>query len=50
MIVNANSLVEHEIQIKNGIINHVNMSVKVVIRAKRFIVRRGHVFERMASI
>ena len=35
MIVNANSIVQHVIQIKNGIMINVNSSVKSVIPAKK---------------
>ena len=36
--VNANLIVQHVIQIKNGIIKHVNVNVKIIISAKRIIV------------
>ena len=35
VIVNANSIVHHVVQIKNGIIKHVNVNVKIIISAKR---------------
>ena len=35
VIVNANSIVQHVIQIKNGILKHVNVSVKITISAKK---------------
>ena len=38
MIVNANSIVQHVIQIKNGIIKHVNVNVKIIVSAKEIIV------------
>ena len=38
MIVNANSIVQYVIQIKNGIIKHVNVNVKIIVSAKKFIV------------
>ena len=38
MIVNANSIVEHVIQIKNGIIKQVNVNVKIIISMKKVIV------------
>ena len=51
MIVNANSIVQHVIQIKNEIIKHVNVNVKVIIIAKKIIPRiLAHVFVRIASI
>ena len=38
MIVNANSIVQYVIQIKNGIIKHVNVYVRIIVSAKKFIV------------
>ena len=35
MIANVNSIVQHVIQIKNGIIKHVNMNVKIMVSAKK---------------
>ena len=35
MIVNANSIVQYVFQIKNGTMKHVNMSVKIIVRAKK---------------
>ena len=35
---NANSIVQHVIQIKNGINKHVNVSVKLMVSAKNIIV------------
>ena len=35
MILNANSIAHHVIQIKNGIIKHVNVNVKIIMSAKR---------------
>ena len=35
VIVNANSIVQHVIQIKNGIIKHVNVNVKIIVSAKK---------------
>ena len=35
MVVNANSIVQHVIQIKNGITKHVNVNVKVIVHAKK---------------
>ena len=37
MIVNANSIVQHTIEIKNGIKKDVNLNVKVIIGAKKRI-------------
>ena len=31
MIINANAVVQHVIQIKNGIIKHVNVSLKIIV-------------------
>ena len=31
----ANAIVQHVIQIKNGIMKHVNVNVKIIISAKR---------------
>ena len=39
VIVNANSIVQNVIQIKNGIIKHANVNVKIIISAKMIIVR-----------
>ena len=38
VIVNKNSIEKHIIQIKNGILMHVNMSEKGIVRAKNIIV------------
>ena len=51
VIVNAKSIVQHIIQIKNGIIINFHASVKVIIREKFFIVGiLPHVFVKRASI
>ena len=51
MIVNANSIVQHVIQIKNRIIKHVNKNVKVIINRKTIIVGIVvHVFVKTVSI
>ena len=39
VIVNANLIVQHVIQIKKGIMKHVNISVKIIACAKKIIVR-----------
>ena len=50
-ILNANLIVQHVIQIKNGIIKHVNVNVKITISAKAIIVRiLTHVIVRIVSI
>ena len=36
--VNGNSIVQHVVQIKNGIIKHVNVNVKTNIRGEKIIV------------
>ena len=38
VIVNENSIVQHAIQIKKGIMKHVNVSVKIIVSAKEIIV------------
>ena len=49
MIVNANSIVQHIIQIKTGIIKHA--IVKIILCAKKIIVEiLAHAFKRIASI
>ena len=51
VIANANSVVQHVIQIKNVLIKHVNMSKKIIERIKKIIIRiLVHVFVRMESI
>ena len=50
MIANANSIVQHVIQIKKRIIKHVNVNVKVTINAKKILVGiLTHVFVRTVS-
>ena len=51
MILNANSIVQHVIQIKNGIIKHANVNVKIIISVKK--IPDGilaHIFVRTESI
>ena len=49
--VNANSIVQHVFQVKNGIIKHVSMNVKIIANVKKIIVRiLPHVFVRIVSI
>ena len=51
MIINANSTVQHVIQIKNRIIKYVNKNVKGIISGKAIIVGTVvHVFVRTVSI
>ena len=48
---NGNSIVQHVIQIKNGIMKHVNVNVKIIISVKKIIVGiLAHVFVRTANI
>ena len=35
VIVNGHSIVQHETKIKNGILKHVNLSVKVIMIVKK---------------
>ena len=50
MTVNANSIVQHAIQIKNGLIKHFNVNVKTIIRLKEIIVGiQARVFVRIVS-
>ena len=51
VIVNANSIVLHVTQIKNGITKLVNVNVKTIISAKKIIAGIiAHVFVRIARI
>ena len=51
VIVNANSIEQYVIKIKNGIIRHVNVNVKIIVRAKKIILGiQAHVFVRIVSI
>ena len=51
MIVNANSIVQHVVQMKHEIIKHVDVNVKIIVRAKEIIFGiLVHVFVRIASI
>ena len=38
LIVNANSIVQYVIQIKNGITKHGNVNVKIIASAKNIII------------
>ena len=50
-IVNANSIVQHLFQIKNGIIKHVNANVKIRVHVKMVIVKiLAHALMGIASI
>ena len=51
MIANANSIVQLAFQIKNGIMKHVHVSVKVIVHARKIIVGiLAHVFLKIVSI
>ena len=51
MIVSTNSIVQYVIQIKNEITKHVNVNIKMIVRAKKIIFGiLAHVFVRIASI
>ena len=51
VIENGNSIVQHIIQITNGILINVNLSLKSVISAKKIIAGiLAHVFVRIVSI
>ena len=51
VVLNANSIVQHVTQIKNGIIKHVNVNVNVIVSAKKIIVGiLAHELLRIASI
>ena len=50
MIVDANSIVQYVIQVKNGIIKHVNVNVKFIVNVKKIVEIQTHVFVRIVSI
>ena len=51
VIVNANSIVQHLIQIKNGITKHVNVNIKLIISSKKIIVGTlAYVIVRIANV
>ena len=51
VILNANSIVQYVVQIKNGIIMHVNVNVKIIVHAKKIIIGiLAHVVVRITSI
>ena len=51
VIVNANLIVQHVIQIRGRIRKHVNVNVKIIVTANRIIVEiLAHVFVRTVSI
>ena len=51
VIVNTNSVVQPVIKIKNWIIKHANVNVKVIVHGKNIVVGiLAHVFVRIVSI
>ena len=51
VVLSANCIVQHVIQIKNGILINVNFSVKGILCAKKIIVGiLAHVFVRIVGI
>ena len=51
MVVNANSIVQHVTQIKNGMKKHVNVNANFIVSAKKIIVGiLTHVFVEIVSI
>ena len=50
MIVNASSIVQHVIQIKNRLIKHSNENVKTIIVKKIIVGILAHLFVRIVSI
>ena len=50
MILNANSILRHVIQTKNGIMKHSNVRVTIIVSAKKIIVEiLANVFVRNAN-
>ena len=50
MIVDATSIVQYLIQVKNGIIKHVNVNVNIIVNVKKIVEIQTHVFVRIVSI
>ena len=51
VVGNANLIVQYVVQIKNGIIKHVNLNVKIIASAKKIIDGIiAHVLVRITSI
>ena len=51
VIVSTNWIVKHVVQIKNGILKHVNVNIKINVSAKKIIVGiLAHVFVRIVRI
>ena len=50
MILNANSILQHVIQTKNGIMKHFNVRVTIIVSAKKIMVEiLAHIFVRNAN-
>ena len=50
-IVNGSLMLKHVIQIKNGIMEHVYGSVKIIVNAKKITIEiLAHAFVKMVSI
>ena len=50
-IVNGSLTLKHVIQIKNGIMEHVYVSVKIIVNAKKITIEiLAHAFVKMVSI
>ena len=50
MVSNSNFIVQQVIQIKSGIMKHVNVNVKTIVRAKKFIVGiQANIFVKMVK-
>ena len=51
VVVNANSILQYVVQIKNGMTKHVIVNVEIIVRAKKIIFGiLPHVFVRIVSI
>ena len=50
VILNANPLVQHVNQIRNGIMKHVNVSVKIIVNAEKIVGILVHAIVRNESI
>ena len=50
-ILNANSIVRHVVQIKNGIMKHSNVNLKIIVHARKIKFRiLAHALVRIVSI
>ena len=50
-IVNGSLMLKHVIQIKNGIMEHVYVSLKIIVNAKKITIEiLAHAFVKMVSI